>query len=58
MMELSNAEALELSALLVSVGRPHSPDEAQRMEAWILRLNRGRRPDTHGGDLMQVFPLH
>lgn len=57
MIELSNAEARELSALLVSIGRPHSPDEAQRMEQWVLRLNRGRTPDVHGVDLMAVYPL-
>ena len=57
MIELSNAEARDLSALLVKVGRPHSRDEADEMTAWVLRLNRGRTPDVHGVDLMAVYPL-
>ena len=57
MIELSNAEAHELSALLVRVGRPHSRQEAEAMESWVLRLNRGRTPDVHGVDLMAVYPL-
>jgi hypothetical protein len=56
-IELTNAEARELSALLVRVGRPHSREEAVAMEGWVLRLNRGRTPDVHGVDLMAVYPL-
>lgn len=57
MIELLNSEAAELSALLVKVGRPHSRQEAEAMERWVLRLNRGRTPDVHGVDLMAVYPL-
>ena len=57
MVELSNADAKALSALLVRVGRPHSREEAAELEGWVLRLNRGRTPDVHGVDLMAVYPL-
>jgi hypothetical protein len=57
MIELSNAEAASLASLLVKVGRPHSRDEANELEGWVLRLNRGRTPDVHGVDLMAVYPL-
>ncbi len=52
MVELTNAEALSLAALLIRVGRPHAPDEAAQMEQWVSRLARGRRVDIHGGDLL------
>jgi len=52
MIELSNAEALDLTSLLIRIGRPHSPDEQRDLEAWVIRLSRGRRVDFHGGDLL------
>jgi hypothetical protein len=52
MIELSNAEALDLTSLLIRIGRPHSPDDARAMEQWVVRLSRGRRVDIHGGDLL------
>jgi hypothetical protein len=52
MIELSNRDADALVALLVRIGRPHSPDEQRELEAWVLHLSRGRRVDVHGGDLL------
>ena len=52
MQELTNAEALSLCELLVRIGRPHSPAEQRDLEAWVIRLSRGRRVDIHGGDLL------
>ena len=52
MIELTNAEALSLAALLIKVGRPHAPDEARDMDLWVTRLSRGRPIDTHGADLL------
>ena len=52
MIELTNAEALALAALLIKVGRPHAQDEAIQMDLWVTRLSRGRSIDVHGGDLL------
>jgi hypothetical protein len=52
MIELDNRECDALVALLVRVGRPHSPDDRAALEAWVVRLSRGRRVDIHGGDLL------
>ncbi len=52
MQELSNAECDALVSLLIRIGRPHSPTEQRDLEAWVVRLSRGRRVDIHGGDLL------
>lgn len=52
MQELTNAECDALSALLVRVGRPHSPEDRAALEAWVLHLSRGRPVDTHDTDLL------
>lgn len=52
MIELDNRQCDELVSLIVRIGRPHSPDDAALMEAWVRRLARGRPVDTHGADLL------
>lgn len=52
MTELTSRESQELAALLATVARPHSPQEAAAVEAWIHRLSRAPLPTLHGRDLL------
>jgi hypothetical protein len=40
MHELNNAEARELAALMVRVGRPTNQDDKDQLERWVGRLSR------------------
>ena len=41
-MKLKDGEAVHLAALIVSVARPRTPQEADELQVWIKRLQGGR----------------